>query len=273
MGAKALCSQSLDGKGCAGITCAGACNFAVAVEQVVLKREAAPWHASIGDWFAGSQPSAVVEIAASRGGEPWLSRRTGGGKQLSQDKPGLGKGGQMTELWGWEECQDWGPRTSEPLEFSVPATSELVLKVMVSQTPSASLEVAGQAVFRLAEDVMTLPEAFVPRPYPGTGAYLTLPLSLNGRDCGNVSLIARLPNEDPKVYAAAVSKTMELDYVLSECRRPSAIDDMEDAVWTPRERQDQPRAETLLSSKSSMNGAMNINKVQKKPDGLWIRQM
>lgn len=197
MGA-AACGSFLDSGGCSvgGLCgCGDDCPFECALEQVVVRRKkgATPSLTSqLGDWLAGSKLSVLVKVDATIRGKEVASLRTGPGKSLSRGASGQGLSDDL-EVWGWEDSSSYGPLTSLPLEFSLPGFAQLRLRVV--QTGGGGPELLGEAYLRLNEDVMSLAEAFVPRPEQGAGAHLTLPLLLDGRSLGSVSLIARLAQE------------------------------------------------------------------------------
>lgn len=256
------------------------CNFECAIEQVVVKRQPAPWHLSLGGWLGGSKPSICVELNAEAAGERVCrGRRTGPAALLSRGSRGpggcRGQGEEVTEVWGWDDSESYGPRTCAPMDFSVPTCAQLHLQVMASEggaftralmealpekaaahaapgsspgavAASSHQLLLGEARFRLDEDVLPLSEAFVPKPTPGAGAHLSLPLVLQGIDCGSVSLICRLQHEDPKLHAVACAKSLEVDFALAECGC-GALDEPDDgsAIWSPR----QAAGETMLLSR------------------------
>jgi len=155
------------------------------------KNQGAPMMA----WLTGHQELLFVEIDAANAHSH--KQRTSSGVRLPNE--GKVQGDVSQEVWAWGDVNDNGSasagalkHTNDRLSFKVGAATELTLRVLGRHedwsNTAVPLELLGEARFQIDDDVL-------PAMLGGDGL-LSLPLLLDGRIRGMVSLMARAILED-----------------------------------------------------------------------------
>lgn len=208
------CTDKLSEFACGDTACGGEqqhCCVECVVQKVVLHRRAQK--TPVLQWLLGGKELIFVEIFPI-GGES-MRRRTGMGRQ-AEEPPATSS---ANETWVWEpsaqdkldnaaagiplnsSCRLVFERALTITEFSVAVLKQNKgwLPGSSGEVDAAALELQGEARFQVDEDVVA---------QLGVQGELTLPLVLNSRVCGSISLMVSLHTSAPlKSLAGHISQT------------------------------------------------------------------
>lgn len=142
-------------------------------------------------WLSGLTKSSDAWLVV-RAWPDWAEvevQQTESASLLSQGHPAPGSG-KVADVWGWETTRKGGHQTSRSLLLNVVEKRDVYLQVVGGERRASSAgesagEVLGKARLILDVDLQG-----------GAGGHLCLPLVLDGRVCGTLSLFVNLSSDE-----------------------------------------------------------------------------